>query len=350
MAHLLQHIPDRTILVDGKEYLYFGGTAYLGLQSHAPFMEVFLKNVQQYGLHYGASRKSNVALEIYPQAEEWLSQWAGSEACVTLSSGYLAAQLVVQTLLQKGHPLFAAPNAHTALLVHGVVQTQSFEELHQHITLTLEENPESKPPVVLFDTLDFSGRQFPNFEALRELPLEKIILVGDDSHGIGIVGEQGKGCYALLKDLSPAQLMVCCSLGKGLGIQAGAVLGTSDNIQMLRNTAFYGGASPAPPAFMGTLLDAAPIYRERRAVVMEHLELFKKSLHSLETFTHIEGHPTFEFSNPKLAKSLEKNGFIFTNFNYPDDNGPIISRIVLSAYHQKEDILRLANDLNRLMS
>ena len=144
--------------------------------------------------------------------------------------------------------------------------------------------------------------------------------------------------------------MVCCSLGKGLGIQAGAVLGTSDSIQMLRNTAFYGGASPAPPAFMGTLLDAAPIYRERRAVVMEHLELFKKSLHSLETFTHIEGHPSFEFSNPELAKSLEKNGFVFTNFNYPDDNGPIISRIVLSAYHQKEDILRLANDLNRLMS
>lgn len=349
MAHLVQHIPDRTIMVDGKEYLYFGGTAYLGLQSHAPFMEIFLKNVQQYGLHYGASRKSNVALEVYPQAEDWLSQWVGSEACVTLSSGYLAAQLVVQTLLQKGHSLFAAPNTHTALLVHGVVQTQSFEELHQHIILTLEENPKGKPPVVLFDTLDFSGGQFPNFEALRELPLEKIILVGDDSHGIGIVGEQGKGCYTMLKNLNPAQLMVCCSLGKGLGIQAGAVLGTADSIQMLRNTAFYGGASPALPAFMGTLLDAGPIYRERRTAVMEHLELFKKSLHSLETFTHIEGHPSFEFSNPELAKSLEKNGFVFTNFNYPDKNGPIVSRIVLSAYHLKEDILQLTNGLNRLM-
>jgi 7-keto-8-aminopelargonate synthetase-like enzyme len=312
-------------------------------------MEIFLKNVQQYGLHYGASRKSNVALEVYPQAEEWLSQWVGSEACVTLSSGYLAAQLVVQTLLQKGHSLFAAPNAHTALLVHGVVQTQSFEELHQHLTQILEEDPKGNPPVILFDTLDFSGGQFPNFEALRELPLEKIILVGDDSHGIGIVGEQDKGCYTMLKNLNPAQLMVCCSLGKGLGIQAGAVLGTANSIQMLRNTAFYGGASPAPPAFMGTLLDAGPIYRERRATVMEHLELFKKSLHSLETFTHIEGHPSFEFSNPELAKSLEKNGFVFTNFNYPDENGPIVSRIVLSAYHLKEDILQLTNGLNRLM-
>ena len=59
-------------------------------------------------------------------------------------------------------------------------------------------------------------------------------------------------------------------------------------------------------------------------------------------------HPTYEFEDADLARTLEKNGFITTYFNYPDAYGPIVGRIVLSAYHDKEDIQQLANCLNAL--
>ena len=52
MAYPIQSIPDREILVDGKPHLYFGGTAYLGLQNYAPFKELYLSNVSKYGMHY----------------------------------------------------------------------------------------------------------------------------------------------------------------------------------------------------------------------------------------------------------------------------------------------------------
>lgn len=341
--------PGRTIHKNGKEYLYFGGTSYLGLQLDKEFQDLFVKNLRKYGTNYGASRKSNIQLSVFEEVETHLAKMVGSESCITLSSGYLAAQLVVQTLVKQDHPAIAVPNAHIALSTDNVIQTASPEEFYAKVTeiLNLENNI---VPAILFDTIDFSHGQYPDFELLRQLPLDKVILVGDDSHGIGVVGDNGSGCFSILRQLKPAELIVCSSLGKSLGIQSGAVFGSENTLSMLRDTAFFGGASPASPAFLGTLLDAGDIYKKRRTILMEHLEYIESTPLFTQLFTHINGHPTFEFRNPELAKFLEMNGFIFTNFNYPDDNGPIVSRIVLSAYHKKEDIHKLTDCLHNFIS
>ena len=347
MVDSIQSIPDREILINGKLLLYFGGTAYLGLQNYPPFKELYLNNVSKFGMHYGASRKSNVTLDIYEEAEAYLAKWVGSESCLTMSSGYLAAQLIVHDLLEKGHPVIAAPHAHTALLINGVKTTSSIDELGQLVWRETENN--QLMPVVLFDTIDFTGQQFPNFEGFRKLPLHKIFLIGDDSHGIGIVRDNGNGCYKMLQTLKPAKLMVCCSLGKALGIQAGAVFGNTDDIQTLKATPFYGGASPTSPAFMATLLGAEEIYAERLDTLKTNYRHFKSQLKNPSFFDHMENHPTFEFQNSEVASALNKAGFIFTNFNYPDENGPVVSRIVLSAYHKKRDVQKLADSLNAIV-
>lgn len=344
MAHSIPSIPGRQISIDDLSYLYFGGTSYLGVQNHSPFKEVYLQNIAKYGMHYGASRKSNVSLDIYSETESFLADWVGSENCLTMSSGYLAAQLVVQTYLEKGHTVIAAPNAHAALCTHGVLKTEHFDELEQLVGKTVAKN--SLPPVVLFDTIDFMGYQYPAFKRLTNLPLDKIILVGDDSHGIGVVGHQGNGCFSTLKAFNPHKLIVCASLGKALGIQAGAVFGNNDDIKTLQSTSFYGGASPASPAFMGTLLGAQNIYAKRMDELKKNYAHFKSLVRDISFFMHMEGHPTFEFQDEKLATALINDRFVFTNFHYPDDNGPLVSRIVLSAYHKAEDIEALAQSLN----
>ena len=346
MAFPIQSIPDRRILIDGTPYLYFGGTAYLGVQNYGPFKDLYLKNVAKHGMQYGASRKSNVALEVYGDTERHMAHWVGSEDCLTMSSGYLAAQLAVHRLLEQGHPIMAAPHAHIALLSNGVKTTSSLDELYQCVSRELDKN---RLPVVLFDTIDFSGQQFPNFDGLRQLPLDKIILIGDDSHGIGVVGTDGSGCYSMLKNLQPAKLLVCCSLGKALGVQAGAVFGDKEDIQMLEATPFYGGASPTSPAFMGTLLEASDIYSERLELLENNYHLFMSQLEKPSFFNNMDGHPTFEFQNDTIASALRKHGFVFTNFNYPDENGPIVSRIVLSAYHKTEDVQKLISSINKLV-
>jgi 7-keto-8-aminopelargonate synthetase-like enzyme len=133
------------------------------------------------------------------------------------------------------------------------------------------------------------------------------VLISDESHGIDIVEKMEKGCYDMLKKLNPPKLIACSSLGKGLGIQAGAVLGSKEDIEMLRNTSFYGGASPALPAFMGTLLDASAIYLERREKLMKNYVLFKSSLTSLLFSTTWKGTLLLSLRTllwPKLWKKM----------------------------------------------
>lgn len=348
MAHSLKSVPGRLISSKGRTYRYFGGTAYLGLQAHPPFRDLFLENVEKYGMHYGASRKSNVALEVYPQAEARLASWMGSGSSLCMSSGFLAAQLVIQTLLGRGHSLFLAPNAHPALNSNGVDPSVSYAELELKIKGALDKG--GPLPVLLFDTVALSGGFYPHFEALKGLPLERLILVADDSHGIGIVGREGRGCHEILLGLKPAKLLVCCSLGKAMGVQVGGVFAGREDTDMLRETAFFGGASPPSPALMGCLLHAQDLYVQRREKLMENYALFMEVLEKPAFFDHLPGHPTFEFGNSTLATALEDKGFVITNFHYPNAQGPLVGRIVLSAHHHKEDILALANCLNGLLA
>ncbi len=342
MMHYTDVFPGREVIVDGKSYLYFGGTSYLGLQTNPDFQDLFVQNVKKYGTNYGASRKSNIKISVFNKTEVRLAAMVGCEACTTLSSGYLAGQLVAQHFDTDEFESFYAPNSHSALFQKEAKPFEYFKDLVQAI----KESSEDKIPVVFLDSIDTFEASYPHFRGLRELPLNEVILVVDDSHGIGILGENGAGAYQSIEKLSPKELLVCCSLGKGFGIQAGAVLGTDARIGQLKNTNIYGGASPAAPAALASFSDGYLIYEKQRGLLNKNLQLFLSKIKSIDQFSFIQGHPAFAFKNLKLTNYLQQNGILTTNFKYPNENGQLTSRIVISAAHTKEDIELLTGLLN----
>jgi 8-amino-7-oxononanoate synthase len=345
MTHFIDSFPSRTVNIDGDFYSYFGGTAYLGLQDFRPFQDIFIENLRRYGTNYGASRKSNVRFTIFEKAEQLLANLVASEACLTMSSGYLAGQFLAQFLEHKKHKLFYAPNTHSALFTKKAKNYDRYTNLYVGITEHLA-SKNSSIPVLFLDSIDFSGINYPQFTLLKSLPLSEIILVVDDSHGIGVVGENGNGVYKNLQNLGAKQVFMCCSLGKGFGIQAGAVFGSKADMLAMETSTFFGGASPASPAAIATLIDAQEIYQKRRTILAENLRLFLQETKQSEVFTYMDGHPTFSYKNQKLTEILFQHKIIVTHFNYPNQNANSISRIVLSAAHTKKDILKLTNALN----
>ncbi len=67
---IVNEFPDRIITVDGVEYLYFGGTNYLGMSTNPEFQHILLESIKKWGTAYGSSRNSNVKLSIYETAEK----------------------------------------------------------------------------------------------------------------------------------------------------------------------------------------------------------------------------------------------------------------------------------------
>ena len=349
MVHYIDSFPGREITINEEKYLYFGGTAYLGLQTDSEFQELLIDNIKKYGTNYGASRKSNIRLGIFDKAEAYLAELVGSESCITMSSGYLAGQFVTQFLDQKEHTLFYTPNTHSALYVAISAEKKPKSYITcAALNIALRDHLEhhKTTPVVFLDAIDFSGANYPNFEGLQMLPLSELILVVDDSHGIGVVGEKGAGVYKKIKELQPKELMVCCSLGKGFGVQAGAIFGTTVRLLELKDSNFFGGASPASPAHLASIVHGEKIYTTKRVRLEGNTHLFLENLNHPIKFKYMEGHPAFSFVDEKLTSYLEKKHIIVTSFRYPNDNSNLMSRIVISAAHTKADILKICDVIN----
>jgi len=337
--------PGRTLNIEGETYLYFGGTSYLGIQLNTEFNEMVRRSLEQFGSNYGASRRSNVQFGIYEEAETYLAKWVGSEAALSMSSGYLSGQLIAQHFSTKEYRLFYAPNSHSALYTSSARPYTTYTTLNIALRQHLDnQNPET--PVVFLDSIDFSGCNYPNFEILRTLPLDSCILVVDDSHGIGVVGQNGAGVYQTLLSIPCRELIVCASLGKALGIQAGAVWGTGSRITVMKTSGFFGGASPAAPFYLSHFIKANSIYEKQREILQQNITFFLSLIKEITFLNYMPQYPVFGYSNPKLTDHLTKCHIIVTDFRYPTEDTYAANRIVLTAAHTQEDIRTLAEALN----
>ncbi len=348
MAMYVKKVPGRFIIENGREYLYFGGTSYLGLQNHDAFEALFIKNIVEYGMSHGASRKSNIRLTVYEEAEAYMAKWTGAEAAMLISSGYLAGQLLRDYFDDDAFAVFHMLNTHSALFRNRDKMSQSPSDLKNAIEAQIEENS-SITPVLFLDTVSFSEDNYPDFKFLKTLPLDRIILVADDSHGLGIIGENGVGAYPVLNTLGAKEVLLCASLSKGPTVQAGVILGENNRLEKLKNRLHYGGSSPASPASMATLMQAETIYVEQRKKLSENVDLFLKLVENASFFKRTKGHPAFNYSDPQLTEFLEKNGILVTHFNYPNPQAAVLSRIVISAGHTFEDIEELSGLINRFL-
>ncbi len=346
MNHSIDSVPGRIVSKEKKDYLYFGGTAYLGLQGDPEFQELLINNIRRYGTSYGASRISNLQLSIFERVESYLASVSGSPSGLILSSGYLAGQLLTSHLTAAGHSLFSLPGSHGAITPNSNPAVTSIEETLSAIENSYQRSPHP-PPVLLLDTIDFAGTHFPTFDCLHQFPLDQMIIVADDSHGLGIVGDHGEGAYQSLQELGCKELIVCGSLSKGFAIDAGIILGSSSRIEQLKLTSLFAGASPPSPASLATLIEAEDLYAKKREQLHKNRNHFLDSVSDNSFFRYNKGHPAFSFTDQKLASRLqEEEGILITHFSYPRPDSTPISRIVISAHHTHQDIRKLSTVVN----
>jgi 8-amino-7-oxononanoate synthase len=99
-----------------EEKSFFGGTAYLGMPYNEKFKELVFEGIGKYGINFGASRNNNVTLDVFAIAEAEAARRSEAEDSIIVSSGYLAAQLVIQHYIGD-FKLIYAPDTHPALWV-----------------------------------------------------------------------------------------------------------------------------------------------------------------------------------------------------------------------------------------
>lgn len=332
------YLPGRTIRIDGRERLYFSGTSYLGMGHNRAFRELLYEGIERYGTIYSSSRSSNVRLAIYEEGEQLLANVTGAEAALTFSSGFQAGQAAIQALATQ--PTFVyAPNTHPAVwrsasdASYGDFTAWAASVAHR-ASATAEEI------VVVANSLDPLLAQEYSFAWVAELPEDRAItLLVDDSHGLGVIGEEGRGIWATLQALAKPNVVVVVisSLGKAFGVPGGVVLGTRHFIDTLKQTPFFTAGSPFPPAYLYAFVHAQPLYQQARQQLIENVAHFRAQTDRLAIFQYIDQYPVFYTSDDALVAAVAPQ-CVLSSFPYPHPHSARITRAVVSSLHTPADL------------
>ncbi len=340
----IDQLPGRTIWYEDREYLFFSGTSYLGIPQTPAFRQLVTGAIEQYGTSYGSSRNGNVELAVYAEAEAKLARRVGAEAALTLSSGMMAGQVVLQHLRAQHTQFVYGPQTHPALWHEPAVElpATSFADWIVQLPALLDALPPG-PVAILVNSVDALRSAYYDFSWQYVLPAGKdITVVVDDSHGLGLL-HGGSGIWPELIQKPGVRVLVTASLGKAMGLPGGVIFGDADILTALRHTAFFGGCSPIPPAYLAAYYRADEVYQQAYSQLKENIKLAEVLLDKTALFSHARGYPVFYTDRNDLYPFLLEHGILAYSFAYPTPKSPANTRLVISAYHSFEDIQKLAN-------
>lgn len=328
---------------NGKNYLYFGGTAYLGIPQNEDFINLYIEGIKKYGLNNGTSRNNNIQLGIYEEAEEVAAKRFHAESALITSSGYLAAQLTVKALAKFGKVIYA-PATHPALWLNEqpVSLASSFSAWKTETIKSINQSPE-RNWVLISNSMNNLFPEVYNFDFLDQIHSNKnILLIVDDSHGIG-VNNNGLSAYTALPKLKNLESVLVASMAKALGVDAGIVLGSRKIIEQLKQTNIFVGASPSAAAGIYAFIHAEEIYSQALDKLQKNINSFSKHLNTDWKFEN--GFPAFLIDDPEIDQTLLSKSILISSFPYPNKDSKPINRIILSSWHNSEDIAVLISAL-----
>lgn len=340
----LDHLPGRAFRQNGTEWLYFSGTAYLGMPHLPAFRTAVMEGMIRYGTNFGGSRRSNLQLAVFAEAERAMAHWVGTEAALTVSSGSLAGQLLVRFLGEQG-PCQFAPNVHPALWPADGQQRSTtwqnwLEDIHQI-------KSSADTPVQLFcSSVDPLRAGRVSFDWLHELPADRTFrVIVDDSHGLGVLGE-GSGIYSLLPTYDHIEYIIVGSLAKGPGLPGGAIFGRQALVDALWRSPFFIGASPMVPAYLYAWLLTRALLREQWLRLRQNIDWLERQWPAEVAVRHQPEYPVFYLPESPVSERLQAQQILISSFPYPGPDDPVINRVVVNALHQEKDMETLVSHLS----
>jgi 8-amino-7-oxononanoate synthase len=343
----IDHLPGRTIDLDGQNYLFFSGTSYLGMAQNPTFRAMLTEGMAQYGTVFGSSRNGNLQLRIYEEAEAKLAAFARAEAALTLSSGMLAGQAVVNWLKGQGFGFLYGPNAHPAIWQEPNTRlpTLSFDDWTKRLPELVATAP-TQHIVIAVNSVDALFSVGYSFDWVNQLPADQeITLLVDDSHGLGVIGPEGSGIGSKIPKRDNVRLIVTASLAKAMGLPGGVIFSDPQTLASIRRTAFFGACSPTPPAYLYAFGQAQGLYHAAFDRLLENIRRFENRVGDSDLFQHIPAYPVFYTAQDQLYSSLLANRVFVYSFAYPSPTDQPNTRIVINAMHQPEDIEQLGDYL-----
>lgn len=283
----LQQIARTYVRYKGRKLSYFSGCDYFRLASHPKVIAGLQEGLKKYGLNVAASRLTTGNHVLYHKLEKALADFFGADAALLVSNGYGANLTVAQALAGNfSHALIDA-QAHPSLadaarfLDCPVVQFahRDADDLARSVRRC---GPAAKLVLLTDGMFANDGAVAPLAEYLRVLPTDGLLLV-DDAHGAGTLGETGKGSLEAT-GVSRRRIIQTITLSKAFGVSGGVVLATAGcRKKIVDRSRLFAGSTPLPLPLANAALAAVKVLKagkQLRRRLWDNSEYVKLSLRS----------------------------------------------------------------------
>lgn len=349
------------IRLEGKKYSYFAGNNYLGLADHPEIKKAAIEFVKKYGVNFAASRRTTGTADIHLELEKQLAGFKKNQDALVFASGYQGNSIILEILKNKYSHVFMDELAHPSIV--GCVPREIaniYRYNHcdtNHLEMLLEKNRGTNPLIITDGVFALTGQIAPLDKIYVLVKKHNAILVVDDAHSTGILGQNGRGTpehFNLPEDEAVYQTE---TMSKALGSYGGFISGSSSFIDLIReNSATYQASTSLPPAIIGASLASLKIITKNpdlRYRLNERSAKLRTEIYRMGFYTAGEGTPILPlmFSESERAKNLsaflEKNRIIAPFIKYPVKLGKYMIRITVSANHTDDQINHLLEILTK---
>ncbi|MER5695121.1 8-amino-7-oxononanoate synthase [Streptomyces mirabilis] len=225
---------------------------YLGLVHHPEITAAAAQAARRWGAGATGSRLVSGTTELHGELERELADFCGFESALVFSSGYAANLAAVTTLAPHGSLVVSDAGNH-ASLIDGCRLARGATQVVAHAdpdAVRKALGTHEGPAVAVSDTVfSVDGDAAPLAELADACREHGAALLVDDAHGLGVLGDGGRGAPQAAGLAGAPDVVVTATLSKSFGSQGGAVLGPAPVIDHLVNAArtfiFDTGLAPA---------------------------------------------------------------------------------------------------------
>jgi len=336
----LESPQDSEVVVNGKRVIMIGSNNYLGLTIHPRVKEAAIKAIEKFGSGCAGSRFLNGTLEIHEELESKLAWFFRKEAALVFATGYQTNLGTISALLGRNDVAIIDKYDHASIidgcrLSFGKVKKYRHNDMRD-LERVLEATKDKGKLIIVDGVFSMEGDivDLPSIIKLAKTYGARVMV--DDAHGIGVLGEGGRGTAEHFGLEDPVDLIMG-TYSKSLAAIGGFVAGSRKVIDFIKHVGrpMIFSAS-LPPSLVASVSTALDIIEEQPQL---RTQLWKNTHKMLEGYKEL-GYDTGTSETPIVPIIIKDSMKVYEMCKLLFQHGVFVNPVVSPAVPPGRELLR----------
>jgi 8-amino-7-oxononanoate synthase len=339
---VIESAQENRVKYKGRDVIMLGSNNYLGLTNHPRVKAAAQEAIAKYGTGCAGSRFLNGTLDIHIELEEKLARLVGKEKALVFSTGFMVNQGVLSSIAGRNETIIVDRTDH-ASIIDGARLSFADVRKYKHndmenLELVLESEKGNNKLVVVDGVFSMEGDIAKLPEIVELCRKYDAVLMVDDAHGVGVLGDHGRGTCNHFGLTNEADLIMG-TFSKSLASVGGFVAGETDLIHYIQHTAralmFSASMPPASVASVSAAVDVMLEETWRHEALWRNNDIMRERLMDA-------GFDTGPSETPIIPAVVGEDMAAFRMCRQLADEGVFVNPVVSPAVDEGNALIRLS--------